>query len=395
MSENLLAQIAELKRELAALKEENQALKNIIEFTPGNLYWKNTDHVYLGSNRNNANFVGLEKGDDIRGLTLYDFTPVSKEMADSITALDTQVMQSGQLYEGEEQIRGNTNVFLTQKRPLYNAQGDVIGMVGISFDITARKQMQEELRQAKEAADAANHGLTLMAGSIAHELRTPLTTIDLTAKAFARLLPKLLTSYQLAKGLENCPLISLHELNHLQEMPDLVSRVVYAAQNMINIMLMNIQAPYLTPISLKTCSIMTCITQALAEYPLQTEERTLITWLPERDFYLQGDETLIKHIVFNLMKNALYHIKAAQKGCITLWVETGSKMNKLHFKDTGKGIPAVVIPHIFERFYTTTHEGVGIGLAFCKLAMQLMGGEITCHAKENEYTEFVLSFPAN
>jgi len=52
-----------------------------------------------------------------------------------------------------------------------------------------------------------------------------------------------------------------------------------------------------------------------------------------------------------------------------------------------------MLPKIFDRFFSSTHHGSGIGLAFCKLVMQAYGGNITCQSQQGEFTEFVLSFP--
>ncbi|MCZ6643270.1 MAG: HAMP domain-containing sensor histidine kinase, partial [Gammaproteobacteria bacterium] len=61
----------------------------------------------------------------------------------------------------------------------------------------------------------------------------------------------------------------------------------------------------------------------------------------------------------------------------------------------GPGIPRSRQKEIFDRFYTTTDEGLGtgIGLSFCKMVMESLGGRITCDSVEGEYTTFSLYFP--
>ncbi|HBC71240.1 MAG TPA: ATP-binding protein [Coxiellaceae bacterium] len=98
-------------------------------------------------------------------------------------------------------------------------------------------------------------------------------------------------------------------------------------------------------------------------------------------------------MLFNLLKNALYYIARARKGQIYIHLENRENENRLYFKDTGKGIAKEMLSHIFNRFYSKTDGGVGIGLSFCKMAMEWMGGSITCQSVEGEYTEFVLHFP--
>ena len=97
--------------------------------------------------------------------------------------------------------------------------------------------------------------------------------------------------------------------------------------------------------------------------------------------------------IFNLLKNAIYYVEKAGKGNITIKLKRGRKLNQLIFTDTGTGISKDIMPHIFEHFFTKTENGVGIGLAFCKMVMQNLDGDMTCESHEGEHTKFTLSFP--
>jgi signal transduction histidine kinase len=72
-----------------------------------------------------------------------------------------------------------------------------------------------------------------------------------------------------------------------------------------------------------------------------------------------------------------------------------SGMNKLIFKDTGKGIAKEIIPNLFEPFFSRRHHGTGIGLAFCARIMEAHGGTISCDSIEGEYVTFEMTFPDN
>ena len=71
---------------------------------------------------------------------------------------------------------------------------------------------------------------------------------------------------------------------------------------------------------------------------------------------------------------------------IYIWVEK----NKLHFKDDGNGIKEDELPKIFNADFSKGR--FGIGLYFCKKAMERMGGKIECVSKFGGYTEFIISF---
>ena len=104
----------------------------------------------------------------------------------------------------------------------------------------------------------------------------------------------------------------------------------------------------------------------------------------------------MKHVIFNLLKNALYAIASTGKGEIFLSIISGKKgaANRLVFKDTGPGIPPEHLRHIFDRFYTKTEHGSGIGLAFCQSVIQSFEGNISCLSSLGEHTTFTLSFPS-
>ena len=141
------------------------------------------------------------------------------------------------------------------------------------------------------------------------------------------------------------------------------------------------------------------VNDALARYPFKEGQKKRICWQPEIDFKIQGKSLLVTHILFNLIKNALHHIAVAEnsmrdkKGQIFIWLEANGQHNKLFFKDTGIGISQEKLPYIFERFFSQTPHGAGIGLTYCKMAMEALKGEIHCDSVTGEYTLFCLTFP--
>jgi len=145
----------------------------------------------------------------------------------------------------------------------------------------------------------------------------------------------------------------------------------------------------------KRCSIIKKIRETLEQYPFKTVEQSLISVELARDFEYMGDPILTKHILFNLIRNALRAISNAGKGKITIRLETGKKINRLIFIDTALGVKQEFLPNMFELFesQSAAQGGTGVGLAFCRLIMQSYGGDIVCDSVEGEYTEFRLSFP--
>lgn len=230
--------------------------------------------------------------------------------------------------------------------------------------------------------------------SIAHELRTPLATIKANAEGIKEYLPDLLKSYELAKQNNvNVPDIRPSQFVNLNAAVEHIQAETNFSNIIINLMLTNVDHSSIETTKFTACSIADCITETLARYPLLPNEKSLINWNNNTDFAFNGDKLLTIHVLFNLLKNALFYLKAANKGDIQIWIEKKDKYNNLHFRDSGTGIASNTLPHIFEHFFTQTYHGTGVGLSFCKMVMRTYGGDIICQSVEGEFTEFVLSFP--
>ena len=134
----------------------------------------------------------------------------------------------------------------------------------------------------------------------------------------------------------------------------------------------------------KKYSVVKCVEIALEEFYLSEEQRLRIHVDKSNDFKFKGSRHLFKHIVFNLIKNTLSH--AGNNANVYIWVEK----NKLHYKDDGKGIKEDELPKIFNTDFSKGR--FGIGLHFCKKAMERMDGKIECVSKFGIYTEFIISF---
>jgi signal transduction histidine kinase len=235
------------------------------------------------------------------------------------------------------------------------------------------------------------------AGSVAHELRTPLISIKAGAGGLRNHLPPLLDTYSLARehGL-TVPLIRPAHLEGLGGVLDRIEREADYANAIIDMLLANVAAPGRPARALENCAMRACVMHALQRYPFAESERTLVQ-VEGEDFFFRGDELLMVHVLFNLIKNALRHCAQAHQGTVTIRLSPGASGNTLHFRDTGAGIPAEVLPHVFERFYSASGDdavlGSGIGLAFCLDVMRGFGGTITCRSEQNAWTEFELHFP--
>ena len=242
------------------------------------------------------------------------------------------------------------------------------------------KEKESALKAAeitkREAAEKTAKHMQTLAATIAHELRTPLGAIDNMATCL-----ELLTD-ELEDGELKQNFIDAYEL---------ILGETAKTNGFITIILESLTE--LKNKSFTKNSIKHCVMEAVDRFPYEYDEKKIVHMDKVEDFDFMGDREIFIHVLFNLIKNALYFIQAAEKGQITIWTECGDDFNCLHFKDTGMGMPPNKADKIFDKFYTDTGVGTGIGLYFCKNAMNIMGGDIVCNSEEGKFAHFILSFP--
>jgi signal transduction histidine kinase len=242
---------------------------------------------------------------------------------------------------------------------------------------------EQELKAAKEHAEKAANQAIIFSGSIAHELRTSLSVIQL----YADLLGK---NYECKRTSKNKKTIA--------SCVKVVKQTIKDANYVIANLLLQVQGIAKNEVGKRDfalCSITKNIREMLAQYPFEPSKLELVTIEDSEDFEYVGNSVLTNHVLFNLIKNALWAIKNTGKGKITIQFKRGKKFNKLVVTDTASGIPQNFLPKIFDPFESqmTSQGGTDLGLAFCKTIMQSYEGDIVCNSEEGKYTEFTLWFP--
>lgn len=386
-------------KQLEQAKEKTEAtLRYIINLMPGHVYWKDLNFRYLGCNKVQATSAGLDSPKDIIGKT--DDEMPWRSQAKMIRQIDEQVLRTQEEISIEEAANlsnGGKAIFFSKKVPLKDDNGNITGILGISFDITDQKEAEKLRLQNTIVAQKAKTSSMLAAG-IAHELRTPLAAIDLLGGQVGDIMGRLIEGYTLAvhHGLISEPL-SQKSLRIAAQVGSRLLQIVRSAHTFIDMMLMKVNFQKPKKSLLSKLSICSAVEQALQAYPLGESDAALVHWDRElnqqQDFIFMGEQTLFNHALFNLLKNALYYIKSAHQGEIKIWLERNSKENLLHFMDTGEGIAADILPHIFDAFYTQSPHGTGVGLALCKIIMHEFNGDISCQSIQGKYTQFTLHFP--
>jgi PAS domain S-box-containing protein len=146
----LAAEIAERKHREEELGVERQLLRTVIDNVPDYIYVKDRKGRFIADNQAVAHNLGVTP-EQVIGKTDFDFFP--KELAEQYFADEQRVMETGEALISREEpnyypVTDSWGWHLTTTVPLRDLQGEVIGLVGVSRDITSHKQMEEAMRES-------------------------------------------------------------------------------------------------------------------------------------------------------------------------------------------------------------------------------------------------------
>lgn len=359
------------------------ALKHILTHLPEHVYWKNKEGQYLGCNLSQAKDLNLANCEDIIGKTDYDLSP--KDKADLFWEVDNQVLTQGLTIDAEEEIikNGKSRIVLSKKTPLYDEFNQIIGLLGISFDITDRKKMEEDLKNAKNAAEAANGAKTEFLTNMRHDIRTPLSGIV----GFSELLKSESNEPRIKEYAENL-IASSHALLNLM---DEVLEAVRVSSGEI-------------PRLKRKFSLLQTLEQVIALNQARAHEKKLnlsLTVDSPLPSFVIGDKIRIHRIALELIGNALNFTDNGHVSVnVTLAKKKGRELViKMTVTDSGMGIPKDKQQEIYLQFkrltpsYQGIYKGAGLGLYVVKQFIDELGGEIYVTSESHKGTCFTCLIP--
>jgi len=235
-------------------------------------------------------------------------------------------------------------------------------------------------------------------GNIAHELRTPLASIRSLARSVRKHSETMANAYMKAKdsGLDVGSL-SDAQVDGLRSALSSIEQEVEYSNTIIDMLLLNTSNPDSYNRGAESMYISGIVREAIARYPFNnSNEKNLINVNVTNDFMVHAPKLLLVHVFFNLLKNSIYYAQKSPNGTVFIQIGNSRTRHEIEVTDTGPGIQGASRRRIFDRFFTAadTGQGAGIGLSFCKMVMESIGGEIQCESREGEYTTFRLIFPA-
>ena len=238
----------------------------------------------------------------------------------------------------------------------------------IATDITPRRQAEEQAQMQAERAQSASRLITMgeMASSVAHELNQPLTAINNYCNGMvSRIKASNLSQEDLLSALEK----TAHQAQRAGQIIQRIRSFVKRSE------------PNRTQADI---AAMVAEAVELAGIELRRRQVRLSQVLPARLPHIHVDPILIEQVLVNLMKNAAESIDHAQRPSTQRQVELrvqqrqeeGQNVVEFSVSDTGPGLAPEVLDHLFEAFFSTKSEGMGIGLNLCRSIVESHQGRM-------------------
>jgi len=378
-------QFADVRRRIdtlyETLRENRQLLETVLENSPANIYAKRKDgrYIYLNHEMEVTHDVTREQA---LGRTDLELFP--REMAEQNRTNDVAAMMTGKLTEVEERVMGRTGerLFLAKKVPLISSNGKVEGMCGISTDITDLRRTELALREAvitlEGERDNKLMNIEVVTASIAHEVRQPLAAIAANGGAALKFLQRVPLDLEKVREILNQ---MMDDCNRVSEVFDTI-RALFRRVD---------QKREPTVVNEIVLDVLQSMREELKDHGITTE-----TELAPELQRVDGHRNQLRQVIFNLIHNAIESMDNTMDRRRVLRVTTKSQGPDaiiVAVEDSGPGINPRGLDSVFDPFITTKPDGMGLGLAICRMIVERHDGKLSALSDGKNGARFELVLP--
>lgn len=378
----VFSDITARKKYDSALRSQQKFYENILNKIPSDIAVFDNEHRYLF-----VNPVGIpnpEIREWIIGKTDYDYCekydlPIS--IADGRQILFNAVLQSKELKALEEEVEtssGGKEYFIRYTFPVLDDENNVTIVIRYGFDITERKNAEKEIADALLQQQELNELKSRFVSMISHEFRTPLSTI--------------LSSTQLLERYWNT-LTEEKRQRHLPKIETAVDRMISLLDDVLFIGRTDTNKVVFSP---RPIDLYSYCNEIIEEISVTGYGANRVVFSMEGNSEnISLDEKLLRHILVNLLSNALKY--SAPMSNVDFRVQSDPESLVFTIQDHGIGIPTEDKERLFEAFHRATNvgniQGTGLGLSIVKRSVDLHGGTITVHSEIGKGTTFIVFLP--
>ena len=362
-----------------------EVLQIAMDAMPQRVFWKNPEGRYVGCNMSMARDAGLDSPADIVGKTDAQL-PWSRHAA-IYRADDLAVMRSGTARVSYEEPytdeAGHTMWVRTSKVPMRDSGGNVVGVIGTYEDITHERDVREELRRAKNAAEQAARAKLLFLANMSHEIRTPMTAI----LGFTSILEEPgISDDQRADCINTIRTNGEHLLSIINDVLDLSK----------------IESGELRLESIPVClgALARQVTDTLRHRAHAKDLRLTFVQRGVDNGRVLTDPTRLRQILINLLGNA---VKFTHKGEVRVELDSLDLAGcmsqvRLTVADTGIGLNKQELASLFKPFTQADEStsrkfgGTGLGLSITQRLVRMLGGELNVASEPGKGSTFTARF---
>ena len=381
------------------LERERYLLRTLIDNMPDNIFVKDTESRFIVGNIAVAQFMGAKTTDDLLGKTDFDFYP--RQLAERYYADDQEVIRSGEPLVGSEEpavdAAGNRKWYSTTKVPLRDREGRVIGLVGVSRDITKRKHAEQARDVLNSQLEAKNKELESILYVTSHDLRAPLVNIQGFSHELSRSCEQLRSA-----GKDKGKIAEMDEQVRLaldRDIPEALDFILSSASKMDALLsgllrLSRLGSTAITIEKLDMNDLMANVQESMEYQVKQAGAAVNIEPLPP----CLGDSAQINQVFSNLLDNALKFLDKSRAGVIGIYGQSEDGRSTYCVEDNGIGIAPEHQGKIFEIFHRLRPDeisGEGLGLTIVRHILDRHDGNVWVESEPGKGSKFFVSLPSD
>ena len=367
------------EQQLEQYRQEIHNLNSVLDSLNANIYWKDINGVYLGCNTAVTKAASKDSKQDIIGKTDNDggfpwSTAVQKALKN-----DEEVISSDKIITSEESYNDKV-IYLATKSPLKNNKGEIIGIVGVSIDITDRKKLEQDVQEKNKQLESKDQLKKDFIKNFSHDVRLPINGIVGNTQLLQILAKDNAALKQSAIKVDDGVMSLTKMFGHLYSV---------MMNDELNDEIHNKDFNFTDMVDLEIALVKSSITLSQdIKVSVELDDK-----IPKE---LYGDNFKVSQILRNILSNS---VKYTEKGTIKLIakvLEDTKDTIKIKFTiaDTGSGITPTDKNKVYEygRRFVTSYEtnipGTGIGLSIAKKHVDRLGGSIDFDSEPGQGTEF-------
>jgi PAS domain S-box-containing protein len=360
--------LTEVRRLEDELNTKNRFMANILQDSADAIVTLDPEDVITSWNRGAESIFGYAAGEVI-GKAITFLVPPDLRESDELDRLRERVHTQGAVrsYQTERLTKDGRRIqVIFTRTAIRDDSGRMIGVSAVLKDVTFYRNLERELSSAEHLATLGE-----LSAGLAHEIKNPLAGIKGAIDVIREAMPPENEHREILGDV-------LHEVNR-------IDRIVRDLLNYAKP-----RAPSHTDIHLSE------ITQRIAAIVRQSSNNEAIsiqvlTVGEVPDF--TGDETQLEQVLLNLLLNAQIAVRKGGWIQVRLSYDGDESAVRIEVQDNGPGIPEEIRKKIFQPFFTTRTEGIGLGLATCLKNVQYHGGSIDVRSEMGAGTTFTVTLP--